>query len=85
MKVLSNPPAVSHHHTGAPLHVTDDLITTFNISLVVRGSVRETSRVVSGKANDAREDPVRYAVAKAKNIFRCVDGGTVLLVVPHTA
>ena len=51
--------------------MTDDLITTFNISLVVRGSVRETSRVVSGRANDEREDPLRYTVAKAKGVFRC--------------
>lgn len=51
--------------------MTEDLITTFNISLVVRGSVRETSRVVSGKANDEREDPQRYSIAKAQGIFRC--------------
>ena len=49
--------------TGAPLEVTADLINTFNISLVVRGSVSETPR-----ANDR----LRYAVPKQMGIFRCV-------------
>jgi len=48
---------------GAPLEITADLINTFNISLVVRGSVSET-----GRANDGD----RYSVPKAQNIFRCL-------------
>ena len=48
---------------GAPLEITADLINTFNISLVVRGSVSET-----GRANDGD----RYSVPKAQNIFRFV-------------
>ena len=48
---------------GAPLVITADLVNTFNISLVVRGSVSET-----GRANDGD----RYSVPKAQNIFRCL-------------
>lgn len=55
--------------------MTEDLITTFNISLVVRGSVRETSKAVSGGSNDDREDPLRYAVAKAKGVYKYVVSG----------
>ena len=46
---------------GAPLTITADLINTFNISLVVRGTVSET-----GRANDGD----RYTVPKAQSIFR---------------
>ena len=46
---------------GAPLVITADLVNTFNISLVVRGSVSETDR-----ANDGD----RYTVPRGQNIFR---------------
>ena len=45
--------------------MTEDLLTTFNISLVVRGSVSET-----GIANE--EEHKRYTVPKQKGIMRCV-------------
>jgi len=48
---------------GAPLTVTEDLLTTFNISLVVRGSVSET-----GVADE--EEHKRYSVPKQKGIMR---------------
>ena len=50
---------------GAPLELTDDLLTTFNIALVVRGSVAETG--AAGAALAAR----RYAAPRARGIFRC--------------
>ena len=43
--------------------ITADLINTFNISLVVRGTVSET-----GRENDGD----RYAVPKAQDMFRCL-------------
>ncbi|CAL5224914.1 g7680 [Coccomyxa viridis] len=48
---------------GAPLAVTEDLLTTFNISLVVRGSVSET-----GIADE--EEQKRYSVPKDKGVMR---------------
>ncbi|BDA47157.1 Ethanolamine-phosphate cytidylyltransferase [Coccomyxa sp. Obi] len=48
---------------GAPLVVTEDLLTTFNISLVVRGTVSETG------ASDNAEH-ARYAVPKERGIMR---------------
>jgi ethanolamine-phosphate cytidylyltransferase len=48
---------------GAPMRITEDLITTFNISLVVRGTVTETAH-----SHDLDED--RYAVPQAKGIFK---------------
>ena len=50
---------------GAPLELTEDLLTTFNISAVVRGSVAETG--AAGAALAQR----RYAAARARGIFRC--------------
>lgn len=50
---------------GAPLAITEDLLTTFNISLVVRGSISET-----GIAEE--EEQMRYSVPKRKGIMRCV-------------
>ena len=49
---------------GAPLVVTEDLLTTFNISLVVRGTVSET-----GASDNAEQ--ARYAVPKEHGIMRC--------------
>jgi len=49
---------------GAPLEVTEDLLTTFNISLVARGTVSET-----GAGDDAAHS--RYAVPKQRGIMRC--------------
>lgn len=46
---------------GAPMEVTADLINTFNISMVVRGSVSETRR---------SKDGTRYAVPQEQGIFR---------------
>ncbi|XP_043712894.1 ethanolamine-phosphate cytidylyltransferase-like isoform X1 [Telopea speciosissima] len=51
---------------GAPWEVTKDMITTFNISLVVHGTVAENNCLVSGDA-----DP--YAAPKAMGIFRMLD------------
>lgn len=48
---------------GAPLLVTEDLIKTFNISLVVRGTVSECQQK-NGKVED------RYSYPKSKGIFR---------------
>jgi ethanolamine-phosphate cytidylyltransferase len=48
---------------GAPLMVTEDLIKTFNISLVVRGTVSECHHT------DGKELK-RYAYPKSKDIFR---------------
>lgn len=49
---------------GAPLAITEDLLTTFNISLVVRGSVSETGIT-------EEEERMRYSEPKRKNIMRC--------------
>lgn len=48
---------------GAPVNVTEDLIKTFNISLVVRGSTSETSTSCSS------EDP-RYEIPRNMGIYR---------------
>ena len=50
---------------GAPLELTDDLLTTFNIARVVRGTITETG--ASGAALAER----RYAAARARSIFQC--------------
>ena len=47
------------------MEVTEDLLTTFNISLVVRGTVSETA------ANGADADAGRYAIPREKGVFRC--------------
>lgn len=49
---------------GAPLEVTEDLLTTFNISLVARGTVSETG------GGDGAEH-ARYMVPKQRGIMRC--------------
>ena len=48
---------------GAPTVITDDLIKTFNISLVVRGSVSETRHL--GPC-----DAERYALTRERRMFR---------------
>lgn len=48
---------------GAPLEVTRDMITTFNISLAVHGTVAESNTFLNGKT-----DP--YAVPKSMGIFQ---------------
>ncbi|KAF6254698.1 CTP-phosphoethanolamine cytidylyltransferase [Scenedesmus sp. NREL 46B-D3] len=48
---------------GAPSVIEDDLLRTFNISLVVRGSMTET------RATDCGAD-ARYALARQRGIFR---------------
>lgn len=53
---------------GAPLEISDDLVTTFNISMVVRGTISETS--VDPKEQQAQEK--RYQSPKEANIFRYV-------------
>lgn len=50
---------------GAPWEVSNDMINTFNISLVVHGTVAESSLL-----ND-KPDP--YAVPKSKGIFRMLE------------
>ncbi|XP_073062686.1 ethanolamine-phosphate cytidylyltransferase-like [Primulina eburnea] len=51
---------------GAPLEVTKDMITTFNISLVVHGTVTEDNRFSNGNS-----DP--YAVPKSMEIFKILE------------
>lgn len=52
--------------TGAPLDMSEDLMTTFNISLVVRGTISETS--LDRKAESSSQQ--RYSAPKASNMFR---------------
>lgn len=49
---------------GAPVVITEDLLTTFNISLVARGSVSET------RDSGNRDAAVRYGVPQEQRIFR---------------
>ncbi|KAL9426882.1 hypothetical protein AB3S75_033630 [Citrus x aurantiifolia] len=51
---------------GAPWEVTKDMITTFNISLVVHGTVSETNTALTGQS-----DP--YEVAKSMGIFQLLE------------
>ncbi|KAF3437288.1 hypothetical protein FNV43_RR20041 [Rhamnella rubrinervis] len=51
---------------GAPWEVTNDMITTFNISLVVRGTNSENNFSLSGEG-----DP--YSVPKSMGIFKLLD------------
>ncbi|KAM0036505.1 putative ethanolamine-phosphate cytidylyltransferase [Helianthus debilis subsp. tardiflorus] len=51
---------------GAPWEITKDMITTFNISLVVHGTVCESKSSVNGQA-----DP--YSVPKNMGIFRMLE------------
>ncbi|XP_057485706.1 ethanolamine-phosphate cytidylyltransferase-like [Actinidia eriantha] len=51
---------------GAPWEVTRDMITTFNISLVVHGTVAESNQFLNGKT-----DP--YAVPKRMGIFQMLE------------
>ncbi|KAL0048723.1 hypothetical protein WJX82_009569 [Trebouxia sp. C0006] len=51
---------------GAPLEMSEDLMTTFNISLVVRGTISETS--LDRKAESSSQQ--RYSAPKASNMFR---------------
>lgn len=55
------PPALPP--AGAPTEITEDLLTTFNISLVVTGSVHET-------AGRTEEESARYAVPRERGIFK---------------
>ncbi|KAL0338783.1 UNVERIFIED_CONTAM: Ethanolamine-phosphate cytidylyltransferase [Sesamum angustifolium] len=51
---------------GAPWEVTKDMITTFNISLVVRGTISEKNPLMNGKS-----DP--YVVPKSMGIFQMLE------------
>ncbi|KAL3534916.1 hypothetical protein ACH5RR_003377 [Cinchona calisaya] len=51
---------------GAPWEVTNDMIKTFNISLVVHGTVAESSFSLNGKS-----DP--YTIPKTMGIFRVLE------------
>lgn len=51
---------------GAPWEVTKDMITTFNISLVVHGTVAETNPSLTGET-----DP--YAIPKSMGIFQLLE------------
>ncbi|KAK2658708.1 hypothetical protein Ddye_005241 [Dipteronia dyeriana] len=51
---------------GAPWEVTKDMIITFNISLVVHGTVAETNSPLGGET-----DP--YAIPKSMGIFRLLE------------
>lgn len=48
---------------GAPMIITDDLLRTFNISMVVRGSLTET------RGRDSMDEQ-RYALPRERGIFR---------------
>ena len=56
-------PTASFASAGAPMEVSQDLITTFNIGLVTHGTISETSK-------ESPTDPQRYAVPKEMGIFR---------------
>lgn len=58
---------------GAPLHLTEDLLKTFNISMVVRGTVTETTD------DNAAVDPARYAVAKEKGMFKVIHSPSTMI------
>lgn len=49
---------------GSSLEVTEDLLTTFNIAIVARGSISETGK---------REDGSRYNIPRFRNIYRQLD------------
>lgn len=51
---------------GAPWEITKDVITTFNISLVVHGTISESNSLLKGAS-----DP--YAVPKNMGIFRMIE------------
>lgn len=51
---------------GAPWEVTQDMITTFNVSLVVRGTISESNSSIEGG-----QDP--YAVPKSMGIFQVIE------------
>lgn len=51
---------------GAPHIVTEDLLMTFNIHHVVRGTIHETG--------DSGSEATRYAVPMQKGIFKYVGG-----------
>ncbi|XP_024446517.1 ethanolamine-phosphate cytidylyltransferase isoform X3 [Populus trichocarpa] len=51
---------------GAPWEVTKDMVTTFNITLVVHGTVAENNSLLAG-------EPDPYAVPKSMRIFRMLD------------
>jgi hypothetical protein len=52
----------SNIFAGAPLEISEDLLMTFNISIVARGSVSETGH--------SADDGSRYRVPHERNIFR---------------
>ena len=62
--------------TGARLEMCEDLMTTFNISLVVRGTISETS--LDRKAESSSQQ--RYSAPKASNMFRQAALSTAYLV-----
>ncbi|KAG6741044.1 hypothetical protein POTOM_056528 [Populus tomentosa] len=51
---------------GAPWEVTKDMVTTFNITLVVHGTVAENNSLLAG-------EPDPYAVPKSMRIFQMLD------------
>ncbi|KAM7477646.1 hypothetical protein LguiA_025859 [Lonicera macranthoides] len=51
---------------GAPWEITHDMMTTFNISLVVHGTVAESNSLLNGE-----KDP--YAVPKSMGMFRMLE------------
>lgn len=58
---------------GAPWQVTHDLVTSFNISIVVQGSVHKGIQEISFRKGsvDVQEDP--YAVAKQLGIYKEIE------------
>lgn len=50
-------------HAGSPLEVSEDLLKSFNISVVARGTLSETHGFVN-------HDEQRYKLPKSRGIFR---------------
>ncbi|KAL0374683.1 UNVERIFIED_CONTAM: Ethanolamine-phosphate cytidylyltransferase [Sesamum radiatum] len=60
---------------GAPWEVTKDMITTFNISLVVHGTIAEKNPLLNGES-----DP--YVVPKSMGIFHMLESPKISLQLP---
>lgn len=59
------PVLTGERDAGAPLVVSEDLLKSFNISVVARGTLSETCGFVD-------PDETRYELPKSKGIYRCV-------------
>ena len=64
---------------GAPWSITRDLIVTFNISVVVHGSLSDSSMKIPDKPDDGP-----YKVAKEMGIFKLIESPSTLKVTSKT-